>query len=81
MVFIQPPDLGIFLSNSGDKANNTNGEASPKPKPNIPMIGLIKLPEAPNPKSVPTNGPVQEKETKAKVNAMKKMPIKPPLSD
>ena len=81
IVFIQPPDFGIFLSNSGDKANNTNGEASPNPKPNIPMIGLMNLPEAPNPKSVPTNGPVQEKETKAKVNAMKKIPIKPPLSD
>ena len=26
-------------------------------------------------------GPVQEKETKDKVNAIKKMPISPPLSD
>ena len=81
MVFIQPPDLGIFFNNSGDKANNTKGEASPNPKPNIPMIGLINCPEAPNPKSVPTNGPVQENDTNAKVNAIKKIPIKPPLSD
>ena len=30
---------------------------------------------------VPTIGPVQEKDTNARVNAIKKMPIKPPLSD
>ena len=30
---------------------------------------------------VPTIGPVQEKDTNARVNAIKKMPINPPLSD
>ena len=39
------------------------------------MIGPKYPPEAASTKRVPTIGPVQENETKAKVNAMKKMPI------
>ena len=51
-------------------------------KPNIPIIGPIyEPPEAASTSKVPTIGPVQENETKAKVKAIKKIPIKPPRSE
>ena len=80
-VFNHPPDLGSELSHPGNAANNPNGSASAKEKPNIPTKGPIPPMVAASTRSVPTIGPVQEKETKASVNAMKNIPIKPPLSD
>ena len=64
----------------GKKANKENGKANPAPKPSIPMIGAELTPfELVCPKRVPTNGPVHENETITKVNAIKNIPIKPPL--
>ena len=51
-------------------------------KPNIPIIGpMYEPPEAASTSKVPTIGPVQENETKARVKAIKKIPIKPPRSE
>jgi len=44
------------------------------------MIGLSIIPPADSTNMAPTIGPVQLKETKTSVNAMKKAPPKPPLS-
>jgi hypothetical protein len=49
-------------------------------KPNIPIIGAIPPFDADSTNRVPTIGPVQENDTIAKANAIKKIPIKPPLS-
>jgi hypothetical protein len=52
----------------------------PTQNANIPRIGFRIWPPADSTNRLPTNGPVQENETRTSVNAMKKMPIKPPLS-
>ena len=49
--------------------------------PNIPINGAIPPIVADSTNNVPTIGPVHEKETKASANAMKKIPIIPPLSE
>ena len=48
--------------------------------PNIPIIGAKPPFDADSTSNVPTIGPVQENETTANANAIKKMPIIPPLS-
>ena len=53
--------------------------AKAKEKPNIPTNGPIPPIVADSTNNVPTIGPVQEKETKAKVKAIKNIPKKPPL--
>ena len=73
--FNQPPDCGREFNQPGNAAKIANGIAIASEKPNLPMIGPKYPPEAASTKRVPTIGPVQENETKAKVNAMKKMPI------
>ena len=79
-VFNQPPDEGRELSQPGKAANKVNGIAKAKAKPNIPTAGPNRdPPEAALTKSEPMIGPVQEKLTKLKVNAMKKIPSIPPL--
>ena len=46
------------------------------------MMGCQKLPpDMELIRTLPTMGPVQEKETSTRVSAMKKMPPRPPLSD
>jgi len=77
----QPPDFGIEFNQPGNAANSANGSANADENPNIPIIGAIPPISAASTKSVPTIGPVHEKETKANTNAIKKMPIMPPLSD
>src|SRR5215203_1730994 len=78
--FIQPPDLGIDCNQCGNRANRINGNPNPNPKPAIPAVNC----QAPlDPLSAPTNRApkmplVQENETMAKVNAMKKIPSKFP---
>jgi predicted permease len=55
--------------------------ASAEEKPIIPIAGPIMLPLVEDSTNkVPIIGPVHENETKLKVKAMKKIPIKPPLS-
>lgn len=76
-----PPDFGSEFNQLGNKANNANGNASATPKPAIPAVSCIAPPSA---VSDPANndpkiGPVQEKETKARVTAIKKMPTIPPI--
>ena len=78
MVFIQEPERGADLSNDGNMANNVNGNANANAKPNIPTAGLIQLPEVTvSTNSKPMIGAVQENDTKTRVNAMRKIEIKP----
>ena len=78
--FNQPPDCGNEFNHPGKAANRVNGIASARANPNIPTAGPSKdPPEAALTSSDPMIGPVQEKLTKLKVNAMKKIPTIPPL--
>ena len=80
-VFNQPPDFGNEFNQPGNAANKAKGNAIAVEKPNMLIIGAILSPVvAAATKAEPTNGPVQEKETIAKANAIKKIPITPPLS-
>ena len=65
----------------GKIANIVNGIAKAKEKPNIPIIGFKNAPWEAAIRMDPANGPVQENETNTSVKAIKKTPIKPPLSD
>ena len=80
-VFSHPPDFGKLLSRLGAKAKNIKGKANPKPKPSIAMDRIVAPPSEFNevPITKPIAGPIQEKETIIKVNAIKKTPINPPL--
>ena len=77
--FNQPPDCGSEFNQPGKAANNANGNAIASENPNIPIMGPLTPPVAASTSKVPTIGPVQEKETNASVNAMKNIPINPPL--
>ena len=80
VVVNHPPDFGNELIRLGKAANMANGNANANPKPPIPEVNCIAPPSelsAPASKE-PSIGPVHEKETKAKVNAIKKIPIIPP---
>ena len=79
-VFSHPPDFGIELSQPGNAANKEKGRAKAREKPNIPTIGAKPPTVADWTNKGPTIGPVHEKETRARVNAIKKMPIKPARS-
>ena len=83
VVFNHPPDFGREFNQLGNSANNANGKASANPKPLIPAVSCIAPPsEVKEPASKePKIGPVQEKETIANVNAIKKMPIIPPTEE
>ena len=80
VVFSHPPELGKDFNQLGNKANKAKGSAKANPKPVIPALSCMAPPSAvkePASKE-PKIGPVQEKETIAKVRAIKKIPIKPP---
>jgi len=80
--FNHPPDLGNVFNHAGNIANNANGTANATENPSIPTSGPILLPPpAACTNNVPMMGPVQEKDTMARVKAMKNMPIKPPRSE
>ena len=71
-----------MLSSEGKSARTVNGRAKATEKANIVMMGCQKLPpDMELIRTLPTMGPVQEKETSTRVSAMKKMPPRPPLSD
>ena len=77
---IQLPDFGNDFNQVGNNANSPKGNANAVAKPNIPTVGPAEIPPelvAVCTKSVPIIGPVQLNETRARVNAMKKMPVKP----
>ena len=78
MIFIQEPDFGACLSHDGNIANNVNGNASAKAKPNIPTAGAAMSPEvAKSTNRKPMIGPVQENDTSERVNAMRKIDNSP----
>src|SRR5690606_29788613 len=78
----QPPDFGKDLSIEGKKAKSTKGIARAMENPSMPIAGPSRSPlEAASTSSVPMIGPVQEKDTNARLNAMKNNPNNPPLSD
>ena len=83
VVFNQPPDFGKLFSQLGNNANNAKGKARAKPNPLIPAVSCIAPPSAvKDPASNdPKIGPVHEKDTIAKVAAIKKIPIIPPASE
>src|SRR5688572_27558809 len=78
--FSHPPDFGNEFNHPGKKANNVKGIANAREKANIPMIGFKNSPPAEETKILPTNGPVQEKETSTNVKAIKNTPSNPPFS-
>ena len=80
-VFIHLPDLGSVVSKFGNKAKIVNGKAKATPKPSIPMVSWIAPPweEIEPTNNEPNIGPVQENDTRTKVNAIKNIPIKPPI--
>ena len=80
-VVIHPPDFGREFNHVGNMANKPNGRANATPKPVIPAERLLATSPSASvvlPNNPPKIGPVQEKETIAKVTAIKKMPIAPP---
>ena len=80
VVFNQPPDFGKEFNQLGNSANKAKGNANANPKPPIPAVNCIAPPSEVNEpaNNDPKIGPVHEKETMAKVNAIKKIPIIPP---
>ena len=66
---------------SGNIASKVKGKANAVEKDNIPKTGFRANPFADWTKIPPTNGPIQENETKTKVRAIKKTPTNPPWSD
>ncbi len=79
-VFIQPPLLGIDFNQLGKMAKTVNGRANATAKPSIPTAGERMSPEVDTSTSrKPMMGPVQEKLTSVRVNAMRKMPSSPPV--
>ena len=62
----------------GNIAKSMNGSARAVEKPSIPMAGPHMLPcDAASTRRVPMMGPVQENDTRVRVNAMKKMESRP----
>ena len=80
-VVIQPPERGKEFNKLGKRAKTKNGNANERPKPAIPVVNCIAPPSAESEpaKSEPKIGPVQEKDTIAKVSAIKNIPIIPPI--
>src|SRR5690606_11967845 len=77
-----PPDLGRDFNMDGNIANSTNGMASAIENPSIPIAGPKRSPRvAASTSKVPIIGPVQEKETTARLAAIKNRPTSPPLSE
>ena len=81
IVFSQPPDFGNLFRTFGNMANKAKGNPRARPKPPIPAVNshAPESPESEPANRVPRIGPVQEKETIANVNAIKKIPINPVL--
>src|SRR6202012_4750901 len=81
-LFNHPPDFGSEFIADGNNANKVNGSANAVEKPSILTIGARRSPlVAASTNTEPMIGPVQENETTTRVEAMKKMPSKPPLSE
>ena len=72
--------MGRSFSKEGKKAKIVKGRAKASEKANIVTIGTQNSPAVERIRTLPTIGPVQENDTNTSVRAMKKIPIKPPLS-
>ncbi len=81
IVTIHFPDLGNLFILLGKMAKKVNGKAKAIEKDNIPNIGFIATPFADWTNIPPIKGPIQEKETRTKVRAIKKIPTEPFWSD
>ena len=82
MVFIHEPDFGADLRSEGNMANRVNGSARARAKPNMPTAGPIQLPEVTVSTSRrPMIGAVHEKDTRARVKAMRKIEMRPVALD
>src|SRR5690554_4339686 len=81
IVLSQPPDFGSEFNQLGKRAKRAKGKANATPNPTIPAVSCIAPPSAVSEpaKSEPKIGPVQENETIAKVRAIKKIPMIPPI--
>ena len=78
MQFIHPPLLGARFSHEGKRAKRVKGRASASAKPNMPVSGANRLPLVLTSTSRnPMMGPVQEKLTRLRVKAMRKMLTRP----
>ena len=79
ILFIHEPPRLVFFKRVGKRAKRVKGSANAMAKPSIPMVGAsTPPPEVLTPtRRNPMMGPVQEKLTKAKVNAMRKILSKP----
>ena len=75
------PDFGSLLRTFGNMANKAKGKPRAKPKPPIPAVNshAPESPESEPANKVPKIGRVQEKDTIASGNAIKKIPINPVL--
>src|ERR1700744_5830956 len=82
-VFIQPPERGRDCSQLGKRAKRAKGRPSANPNPAMATVSWTAPPFCPRAptSSVPRMGPVQEKETMARVRAMKKIPPRLPMLD
>ena len=79
--FNQPPLFGKFFNNDGNHARSVNGRANAIANAAIVKIGIQMLPpDVELMITLPTIGPVHENDTNTSVKAIKKIPIKPPLS-
>ena len=80
IVFSQDHDFGKLVNTLGNIANNANGNPRATPKPPIPAVNCQAPPSLviELARSEPNIGPVQENETTARVNAIKKTPKTPP---
>src|SRR6478672_3811846 len=82
-VVSHPPDLGRAFNQLGNMANNANGSASANPNPAIPLVSCIAPPLLDNDPANrdPRIGPVQLNDTRARVSAMKNIPLRLPTFD
>ena len=81
-LFIQLPDFGADLSHVGNMAKSVNGRARAMAKPSMPMAGPTIFPDVPiSTRRKPIIGPVHEKLTRTRVNAMRKMLSRPVVDD
>src|SRR6266480_643318 len=79
---IHAPDLGSFFSPAGNQANNPKGNPRASPKAVNPMSGLTNsLSCVTTEIRLAMKGRVHENETSTSVNAMKKIPRRPPFSE
>ena len=83
VVFNHPPDFGKEFNQLGNSANKAKGRAKASPKPDMPAVNCVAPPSEVKElaSKEPKIRPVQEKETIAKVNAIKKIPIMPPTEE